>query len=632
MQTIDVIAPGVSPGPSPANNAGPGRPAPAADRRSFAQHLERQQDVIAPVGRPGERVAPGTGPGVGRTQPAKLEGRLDAEPSRAESRSEADTPLTADAPEGTLQELLAQLQGEARKGPADDPLLHTHRPGRWPPGARPGSSVPPLPSGQCAASVAPGGAGPSVASALPGRAVAASLPSPSTTDPARVGVPEPAPPAGLALASGSSAADPGTGPRRLPLAGPNTVGAPGSSAAHEPAAVKPDGRAVLPSHEQRTARTGPERRDATLARLRGSSLDTSGDAGAAPGSAGIETGPAAAASDAARGPEFGSSSPATSNATSATATAPPPDAATLALLAGATPPVAAANPMASSTAAAAITESARTASTTTPASAPAVAVALREGRAEGKAALGPRTSIAGRAESSPVDTGAHESPIEPALALGARLPGHDQALPAAAPAKDPVVPSVDSARAIVDTAASRLADEPALAAAQTAPALPVAAPPALLGGSDPMRAPTPPLDVALPVPVGSAHFREALNMQVSVLARDGVHHAELHLNPADMGPLSVQITLDGQQAQVHFGSDSAVTRQIVETGLPSLAAALRDAGLTLSGGGVSQHPHGQRQAARQSSARPDGGPPASEPDARVVRTLRLPTGRLDTYA
>jgi flagellar hook-length control protein FliK len=396
--------------------------------------------------------------------------------------------------------------------------------------------------------------------------------------------------------------------------------------------VKPDGRAVLPSHEQRTTRTGPERRDATLARLRGSSLDTSGDAGAAPGSAGIETGPATAAAGAAQGPEFGSTSPATSSTATAAATVPQLDPATLALLAGATPPVAAANPMASSTAATAITESARTASTTTPASAQGVAVTLREGRAEGKAALGPRTSISGRAESSPVDTGAHESPIEPALALVARLPGHDRALPAAAPAMDHVAVSADSARTTLETAASRPADEPALAAAQTAAALPVVTPPALLGGSEPMRAPTLPLEVALPVPVGSAHFREALNVQVSVLARDGVHHAELHLNPADMGPLSVQITLDGQQAQVHFGSDSALTRQIVETGLPSLAAALRDAGLTLSGGGVSQHASGQRQAARQSPSRSEDGPPASEPDARIVRTLRLPVGRLDTYA
>ena len=578
MQTIDLLAPVVSPGALAANTAAPGRPMPAADQLSFAQHLELRQDMFAPVGRSGERGAPGTEAGVRLAPPAVLGEPFGAEPPRTEGRIDADVLLTADTPQAAVQELLAQWHGEQAKVPADDPLLHPDRPVRLPPtvadaasgasgGARAGLGAPSEAPRQRAASeatAATAGVERPFARALPGRSIAAPPSTPSAAVPARGDAPEP-----------------------------------------------------VPSDDATPAFVGP--------------LDMPVDAGTVPGFAGIETRPSATSTDAAPGPDSASTAPATSSATSAAATAPPPDAATLALLAGATPPGAAANPMASSTAAATVTEPARTAATTA-ASGPAVAVALREGRTEDKATPGRRIPGVGEAESSPLDTAAHESPIEPALAPGARLPGHDRESPAAALTKDPVVPSVDSARVTLETAASRPADEPALAAAQTAAALPVAASPALLGGSDPMRAPTPPLDVALPVPVGSAHFREALNVQVSVLARDGVHHAELHLNPADMGPLSVQITLDGQQAQVHFGSDSAVTRQIVETGLPSLAAALRDAGLTLSGGGVSQHAPGQRQAARQSSARPDGGPPASEPELHSVRTLRLPTGRLDTYA
>ena len=78
-------------------------------------------------------------------------------------------------------------------------------------------------------------------------------------------------------------------------------------------------------------------------------------------------------------------------------------------------------------------------------------------------------------------------------------------------------------------------------------------------------------------------------VQVSVLAKDGVQRAELHLNPAEMGPVSVQIVMDGTQARIDFGADSAATRQAIEAGLPELASALRDAGFTLAGGGVSQH-------------------------------------------
>jgi flagellar hook-length control protein FliK len=138
--------------------------------------------------------------------------------------------------------------------------------------------------------------------------------------------------------------------------------------------------------------------------------------------------------------------------------------------------------------------------------------------------------------------------------------------------------------------------------------------------------------IELGTAVTAPQFREAFALQVSHLARDGIQHAVLQLNPAEMGPISVQIALDGQQAQIHFGCDSALTRGIVENGMPLLAASLREAGLTLSGGGVSQHAPEQRQGSN-----PGGAPPerafTAEPDrAATVGTLRVSAGRLDTYA
>jgi flagellar hook-length control protein FliK len=141
-----------------------------------------------------------------------------------------------------------------------------------------------------------------------------------------------------------------------------------------------------------------------------------------------------------------------------------------------------------------------------------------------------------------------------------------------------------------------------------------------------------PLHIELAVPVAAPQFREAFALQVSMLARDGVQHAVMQLNPAEMGPLSVRISLDGQSAQIHFGSDSAQTRQLVEAGLPALAAALRDSGLTLSGGGVSQHAPEPRQGSNGTAAGPRHAA-APEPDPTpVLRSIRLVTGRLDTYA
>ena len=111
-------------------------------------------------------------------------------------------------------------------------------------------------------------------------------------------------------------------------------------------------------------------------------------------------------------------------------------------------------------------------------------------------------------------------------------------------------------------------------------------------------------------------------MHVSLLARGGVQEAELHLNPADLGPVSIRIQLEGSEAQVQFGADLAQTRQAIEAGLPELASALRDAGFTLSGGGVSQHA-GQRQGDGTGSGDRD---PRGSPEAGPMHGREAPAG------
>ena len=102
-----------------------------------------------------------------------------------------------------------------------------------------------------------------------------------------------------------------------------------------------------------------------------------------------------------------------------------------------------------------------------------------------------------------------------------------------------------------------------------------------------------PVMVALAAPVNAPEFAQQLGLRLSVLARDGVQQAELHLNPAEMGPVSVQIVIDGTQARIDFGADVAATRHAIEAGLPELASALHDAGFTLAGGGVSSQAGGR---------------------------------------
>ncbi len=121
--------------------------------------------------------------------------------------------------------------------------------------------------------------------------------------------------------------------------------------------------------------------------------------------------------------------------------------------------------------------------------------------------------------------------------------------------------------------------------------------------------------VTLSQPLDDAGFAAELGAKLSVLTQDGVQHAELHLNPAEMGPVAVQISVDGQQAQVSFHAAHAATRSALEQSLPDLAAALSAAGFTLSGGGVFQQSQGGQ-------TRQDGGQ-AGTPNAKNERMASL---------
>ncbi|MCX2863824.1 flagellar hook-length control protein FliK [Paucibacter sp. PLA-PC-4] len=161
------------------------------------------------------------------------------------------------------------------------------------------------------------------------------------------------------------------------------------------------------------------------------------------------------------------------------------------------------------------------------------------------------------------------------------------------------------------------------------------------GGIDvtgPAAASAPAARLELTQPLHSTAFGPEMAARLSLLAADGVQQAQLHLNPAEMGPVSVQIVVEGQQAQISFHSDQADTRAVLENSLPELAAALRESGLTLSGGGVFQQARNPEEQAQPADGHPRGGARAQEraedsavPVSTPVRTTAS-RGVLDLYA
>jgi flagellar hook-length control protein FliK len=217
--------------------------------------------------------------------------------------------------------------------------------------------------------------------------------------------------------------------------------------------------------------------------------------------------------------------------------------------------------------------------------------------------------------------------------------------PAQSKAADLRTDKAAAARAASSEPLQATASQPEAAHAPAAPTA-TAAPSFAAALAQAMPTPTAPVDAApaptyaaVQSPLHSPEFASEVGARISLLAVDGIQQAELQLNPADMGPVAVQITVDGNQAQVSFHALQAETRQALEQSLPDLAAALQGQGLTLSGGGVFQQAardadHGQddrRGEGAERGSRAVGGP-AGSGSAATSAPVRRSVGLLDTFA
>src|SRR5690606_38599514 len=132
-------------------------------------------------------------------------------------------------------------------------------------------------------------------------------------------------------------------------------------------------------------------------------------------------------------------------------------------------------------------------------------------------------------------------------------------------------------------AATTTVAEPAAAPARgtSAPAMP-APPPAAPASATPA--------LALAAPLGSSEWPQELGRQLVHFAtgRQGEQRVTLQLNPAHLGPMSVNLTLDDQTAQAQFFSAHAPVRTVLEQAIPQLREALAEQGIQLGEASVGE--------------------------------------------
>ena len=137
--------------------------------------------------------------------------------------------------------------------------------------------------------------------------------------------------------------------------------------------------------------------------------------------------------------------------------------------------------------------------------------------------------------------------------------------------------------------------------------------------------------------VGSTAWDHALGQRVVWMAGAHEQTASLTLNPPDLGPLQVVLSVTNNQADAMFVAAQPEVRQALEAALPRLREMLGDAGVTLREATVSADSRESQQAFRQSQGNGGGargtGQDVAEADVRTVASpVRSGRSLVDTFA
>lgn len=137
--------------------------------------------------------------------------------------------------------------------------------------------------------------------------------------------------------------------------------------------------------------------------------------------------------------------------------------------------------------------------------------------------------------------------------------------------------------------------------------------------------------------VGTADWHSALAQQVTIMAKDGEHTAQLRLDPPELGPLEVRLSMardrDGV-AHAQFVSPHAAVRDALEAALPQLRAVLADNGITLGQASVGE---GFARSDARQPQRPGGNSggdhqTGDEPGVIGMPRAMVRHGLVDTFA
>jgi flagellar hook-length control protein FliK len=143
----------------------------------------------------------------------------------------------------------------------------------------------------------------------------------------------------------------------------------------------------------------------------------------------------------------------------------------------------------------------------------------------------------------------------------------------------------------------------------------------------------------LPHVVGDEHWGEGLSQRVVWMVGQDVHAAKFQVEPPQLGPVEVKVTISNDQATVSFAAAHSATREAIQTALPRLQEMLLESGVSLGNVFVGSHsPQNQHGAAagggssRQGPGENAGVIAADSIGADRSLQVRRSVGLVDLYA
>jgi flagellar hook-length control protein FliK len=237
----------------------------------------------------------------------------------------------------------------------------------------------------------------------------------------------------------------------------------------------------------------------------------------------------------------------------------------------------------------------------------------------GKPVAGNKTFLPVAGHELPAQSKLQEQPIDAVTANEEQSPATFAATLQTLPVGKPDTPQYDRAAPPVDVAASPT---------------PAAAMPVEPRTESMHRAA--PLSTAVSVPVQNTRWADSFSERVVWITGQNVQAAEIHIEPPQLGPIEVRVSITNDQANLMFTAPHAVAREAIQTSLPRLQEMLVDSGLTLGNVSVGAHTPGQQQPGYrdENNTGGSGGAVAAIDSASTQSVSRLPhkLGLVDLFA